>query len=522
MIYGNITYATLTGGTTQNAYEVRLGYQVLSEDVANNSRQVKLQLEVRSVKSNYYTYGFNQTTTIDGTTLSSAGFDMRNINVWQIFGSRTITINGAYSGTKTGSFVTDASTAYGQYTLKSGSASVSISLATLHKAPVINSISVTERNSNLSGVSGTTFVANLSNKRFSVTYTTYDSATITSYKVYQNNSLIGSSSSNAVDVNYASVDMYYTGSGSSARTPITVSITDSMGATTTSSTTNYTVIPYIVPNIITTSSQVKRNGQVSGKVNLTLVANAYRGTIGNTTNGLTLSFAYWIKGNSESSTYYTIPSSAYSISGNTIRINNWGMTKNGSTITDVNKNYNYYFKIKIQDSYYTRYATLLCAKGEWIMAKFKDRVDFKEVTINQNKYLSNIGDGIRVYSTSEQTISPNTSTKILLNTIDYNTSSKLTFSNGRVTIGSNVKAVLVNCRWTAWGASNYGRYVYIYKNGDTFAFNRANYSATMETTAVIPVSQGDYIEMWAYQDDSSNVTTSKTLEQTFLQVTIIG
>lgn len=130
--YGTITHAKGRNGSTISQYDVRLGYELQSQDEETNTSIIKLQLEVRSTNSSYKTFGYNQTTTIDGTSLSADTFDMRNTNVWQIFGTRTITVNhdddGEYSAEKTGSFTT---TATGDYSLKSGSASVTVTLPTI-------------------------------------------------------------------------------------------------------------------------------------------------------------------------------------------------------------------------------------------------------------------------------------------------------------------------------------------------------------------------------------------------------
>ena len=115
--YGTMTYAKDSNGNyiTLNGtyiYQIRLGYQVNSQDIENNKSNISLQLEVRSVNSSYKTYGYNQTTTIDGTSLSAASFDFRSTNTWQIFGTRTFDVthnaDGTYSVEKSASFTTTA------------------------------------------------------------------------------------------------------------------------------------------------------------------------------------------------------------------------------------------------------------------------------------------------------------------------------------------------------------------------------------------------------------------------------
>lgn len=137
--YGSVTKCKVANGQTRNEYECRFGYQVNSQSIANNTSNVTLRLEVRSISSSYQTYGYNQTTTIDGTALSAASFDMRSTNTWQVFGERTITVthnsSGSYSESKTGSFTTTASSGY---SLKSGSASVTVKPATIPRYATSN------------------------------------------------------------------------------------------------------------------------------------------------------------------------------------------------------------------------------------------------------------------------------------------------------------------------------------------------------------------------------------------------
>jgi len=134
--YGETSYAKDINGNvitynTKKIYEIRLGYQLNSQREENGVgySNISLQLEVRSTNSSYATYGYNQTTTIDGTSLSAKSFDFRNTNVWQVFGTRTFDVQhdseGNYTATKNGSFTT---TVTGASRPKSGSASVSFTL----------------------------------------------------------------------------------------------------------------------------------------------------------------------------------------------------------------------------------------------------------------------------------------------------------------------------------------------------------------------------------------------------------
>ena len=129
--YGTINKCVSADGTANNIYEIRLGYELQSQNTTNNTSTIKLQLEVRSTSSSYKPYGYYQTPTIDGTTLSNAIYDLSSTNVWQVFGTRTIIVNhneyGEYTATKNGSFTSNVSGARP----KSGSASVTFTLPTI-------------------------------------------------------------------------------------------------------------------------------------------------------------------------------------------------------------------------------------------------------------------------------------------------------------------------------------------------------------------------------------------------------
>lgn len=146
--YGDITKCKVRNGQTRNEYECRIGYQVNSQDITNNTSNVTLALECRSISSSYTTKGSSGlTSVIDGTTVkSNAAVDMSHTNVWQDFGTRTITIahnaDGTCSVSKSGSFTCTAGSS--QYSLSSGSASVTVAPATIPRAttPTVSSSSV--------------------------------------------------------------------------------------------------------------------------------------------------------------------------------------------------------------------------------------------------------------------------------------------------------------------------------------------------------------------------------------------
>lgn len=286
----------------------------------------------------------------------------------------TKTINIAFS-------VTDPNTGV-SYTCGNASASSTMTLTQLHKAPTIETISLLETNPLLSGMGNLRIARYLSIKQYTIEAVTYDNTTITKYRVYNGTELLQESSSNVITIDYANVELQTNVVSNELYAIVRIEVVDSLGGVgvSVSDSTNK-IIDYQKPNIITTSTNVKRNGQSTGKVNLNLRATFYNGTIGATTNGITMSFAYWKAGDTESTTYYTIPSSVINISSNDITISNWGMTKNNTLIEDINPQYAYYFKIKITDNFSKiGEAQILCTSGEYLIGRYKDRVDFKKIT----------------------------------------------------------------------------------------------------------------------------------------------
>ena len=140
--YGTVTNCKVRNGQTRTEYECRLGYEVQSQNTANNTSSVKLRLECRSISSSYTTKGSSGlTSVIDGTTVkNNAAVDMSSTNTWQNFGERTITVthnaNGTYSASKSGSFTCTAGSS--NYSLSSGSASVTVAPATIPRYATSN------------------------------------------------------------------------------------------------------------------------------------------------------------------------------------------------------------------------------------------------------------------------------------------------------------------------------------------------------------------------------------------------
>ena len=465
MIYGSITNCTVVGHGVRSEWECRLGYQIISEDTATNTREIKLQLEARTIHSKYTAVGNQLTPTIDGVPLNPIGmnFSASNVNVWQVLGTRTITITGAFNGIKTGSFTTNLT---GDWGLKSGSASVTINLANLHTPPVVTKVTMQEKNSLVNSYTG--IVQFLSSKTITFTTTTYDNATISSYQVYHNGVLIGSSTANGMTIDFDKVGTLITfPMNNKTYCTLRFVVIDSYG-TSGYLESQYEVIPYVKPNLVQTSSSVKRNGQLSGKVKLNLVGSFYNQKVNNVANTIKLEFTYYKKGETEPTTYYTIP---FTLNGNSLNISNWSVAINNQEITDIDKNYAYNFKIRATDHFNKQSEiTLLCPVGEYVWAEFKDRVDFKDITIkNQNPFvystketrIGSLEDGTAVYrkmyfgtiaNTDKEIIESNIINKDIFN---YNDGAVHNQSGTQLGLGYN--------------REGYGSQLYLYNNELTLA-----------------------------------------------------
>lgn len=380
MIYGNISNCNVVDKGTRSEYQVRFGYEILKEYVETNTRDVKLQLEARTINANYTTFGYDQTSTIDGVQLEPTAFSVRNVNQWVVFGTRTIVIKGAFNGTKTGSFITNANTTW---QLKSGSASVNISLENLHTPAEITAIEIEEKNTLLENA--TQIVQHLSIKNFTFETITYDDATILSYQVYHNGVLIGSSTTNGMTIDFGNVSSLATFEmNGKLYCTLKFLVIDSFN-TSSFVEIQYEVIQYTKPSLVKTSSSVKRNGQLTGKVKLNLIGSFYNNKVNDIPNTIKLEFAYWKKGEEESTTYYEIP---FEPTNNNINLYSWAVEKDGVEITDVDKDFAYIFKIRATD-YFNKISDidLLCPVGEYVWAEFKNRVDFKDITIQNVKVI---------------------------------------------------------------------------------------------------------------------------------------
>jgi len=384
---------TFNGSTGNSNWSWKIIVTEEIGDIINKTSPVKVEAYLGRPSSASYFRGSATITYRAGSQTYTQNFNASSqINVpaggWYKMGEHTFSVSNTGSSSNPTSISVSTNMSGASFSPNTASASGSITLAVLHEAPTLNSVSFVENSSVLQniGLSPNDFVPYLSNKMATIEATTYDGATITQYRIINGTTSFTSSTSSVnLDFTAAGIEMayYYETSVSREIPQLIIELTDDKGGISSYNYTNTTYVMYAKPNLVQTSSSVKRNGQLSGKVIMNLVGTHYNGTIGNQTNSVSLSYKYWKTSEVEPDTYYPI-SNATTI-GSVVRVEDWEVSKNGTAITDVDSNYAYYFKVKMVDYFLEESHIILNVPvGEYIRALLKDRVDFKRITIGLN------------------------------------------------------------------------------------------------------------------------------------------
>lgn len=370
-------------------HKFTLNVQEDSTSTSENQSLLSFNFVISASNSTWQWRSYNNITysiTI-GTETYTGTIPNFNGNTTTIRSVSNIEITHNSDGTKTipiSFAVTDPNSV--NYTCGNASESSTMTLTSLHEPPRITNVSIEELSIN--NINNNDYVNYLSSKRYTITATTSDGATIQEYRVINGDYAEVSTTSNIITMNFNNKQIY-TETRDGVTTPIIkIKLTDDKGGISYTELTNQVFIDYAFPTIIATSTTVKRNGQSSGKVKLNLQGNFTNKTIGEQANYVIIDFKYWQKDReNEPQQTYNIPNNSITISNNNISITNWEMEKLGQEITDVNKDYAYFFKFIITDAFgKTNNVTVLCTSGEYLMCKFKNRVDFKKIT-QQNKDL---------------------------------------------------------------------------------------------------------------------------------------
>lgn len=265
-----------------------------------------------------------------------------------------------------------------EFTPSSAKSEGEFTLTALHTEPSINSLSLTETNSQLVAltVSNSTIVQYLSKKTATIGVTTYDGASVTKCDIYHNNVIIGTSTSKTVTIDFSKVSELVN-SGTN-QIGLMVAVSDNQDGYSTKM-FSFTVIKYTKPTMEATSTGIKRqtgDGVVltQNKALLNFVGTCYKGSnvIGNN-NKPKVEYKIWRTGASEPSYTALTTSNVANVTIKDYPLSNLDYTKP------------YTYKIKFTDSFTTTETTInfkidKLPTGVSVWTEYKDRVDFLKIT----------------------------------------------------------------------------------------------------------------------------------------------
>lgn len=403
---------------SSQAYKLRCGMTLNSQSVANNTSTVTFFVQMCSHGS----YGFNgftspkayQSYSVNGGSYTSDSYtQVKKVSAsetsWKTVHSMTKTITHNTAGKATvrtrcyfDPHIASSNTTYYYVPAKTGYVYTdTVTLPDLHTPPTISFISATEQNGYLTpasiGFRNNDIVLNQSIKLFRYNIALYDGATVST--VYINGNAFPLHKNTKVESEYyTSVDFSKLGFADTTSLTLTHSITDSMSISA-SCTSTHTAYPYHLPYFDAGNTIVKRDGQLTGKVKVNIVAKFYNksipGTQGNKEPISMMRYRYYKKGTTAPSTWIGM---AYTPDANGYININTTLTNNGTVITDVNRDFVYTFDFQLEDQF-GEITTLTkeIPRGQYLWAEFQDRVDFQKVTQNNQSVVtkpewSQVGD----------------------------------------------------------------------------------------------------------------------------------
>ena len=404
----------------------------------------------------------------------------------------------------------------------------SVEIPSAYNEPSL-SISYVEQNPDLTniGVPNTTLVNIISIKRFTIGITFHEQGEqLDKILVLDaNNFVLYESSNTTFDVNFSSIDILP--SSSSDRVGIRFKIINTWGDVSYSNFIYFDYIMYFRPYIIESSTKAKRIGQLSGNVGLTIKGNYFNDELASGVIPLIqhIYYKYWETGTTEPSTYVNeIPITSVTMNNGTFNVNSY-------IVSNINPTKSYRFKIKVQDDYSSvESSELLVAVGESVWDEYKDRVDFKKLTVkgHEIKY-RNI---LNAVPTSDVTLSTTNSTQIPveLNTyvgdVNLLTGNKLYISSDDgIKIGAGVSKVLVsaNILFTTGGVGSTRRGLSIHKNNDSIMYTNINgdttYTGTCISNYLVEVAEDDIIYLYAINQGATGSVVSS--ESSFITVEVV-
>lgn len=399
-----------------------------------------------------------------------------------------------------------------------------------HTPPSLTAYTMTEASSSpvYNVVANNVIAENLSIKQFVVTYELFDDATINRVgiynEVYPYSTTTYTISGNQVTYNIDFSQISLVKDETGTKIPIVTRMIDSfdtMGTYPSPYTPDlYTYIPYTPPTIIESNVVTKRAGQLTGEATLSLDGTYYKSAdVLNQSNNIVVSYKYW-----ENKENPDIPASYTTIPSASVTINNDGTFSVSSYImgNDFDPEKSYRVLVKVSDAYksYELTEPKSIAVGEALWTEYKDRVDFKRLTVKGNDILyRNI---LTANAKTSQTLSTTSWTKVPVE-LTNSVGDKLEISNDGIKV-LNAGTVLVsaNILFTS-STSPTRRGVSIYKNDTQITYcnikGDTTYTGASITPLLIPVSANDTIYLYAINQGASGSVISTN--DTYLNVEVV-
>ena len=382
---------TINGSTNSSAWTYKLEATETATSTTNRTSTVQVKAYIGRANSQSYLGGnYSVSVTCAGQTSTQSGNisypTYINGGAWLLLKTFTFTVSNTGNPT---TINISSSFSSSDFTPSSASASGSMNLTILHLPPTISSINLQELNTEVSnaGVLGYHIVQYLSRKKFTVNAVYNDGASLSTFKIYHNNVLIGSSSTNEITIDFENVGTLKTvRPGDYLMVPLVFEIKDNQNGTATQ-TNAYRIVQYTPPSLEATSTNIKRksgNGVnlVDNKATLNLVGVIYKNTIdGIGQNNAVTSAGYkiWEQNTSEPGNYTSLTTTTDS-SGN-VTVSNIEISN-----IDFRKTYNY--KIMFADSfkkannqYHSDITTGTIPLGQPTWTEYKDRIDVIKLTV---------------------------------------------------------------------------------------------------------------------------------------------
>ena len=399
---------TITGTSTASGGRCRILWEEGTGSTSTNTSPVTATFQIRKDGSSSTTGTFSGSLTINGTKTSiSKKFSPYNWGTWATVGSATVNVKHNSDGTKSitikGSVSNTGTSMAGTY-----SASGTAVLTTLHKAPDfdLDDLSFTETNQKLLNIEipNYTFVKNLSQIKVEVSDNVvyYDDAEFSKLILYEPTIYEGEYNK-YVELN--TNPAIFTPTKSAFDNLLNAKLYDTKNASSTMEDDVALVFNMIDYSLVTINGSVKRNGQTSGLVTLNCNGTYYNGVIGNIDHSLssykpTISYKFYEVGHEEDAIVGLIPSSSITTNNGTFSVSNLEI---GSTSTSASNYFDYEkayrVVIAVQDDftgsdtqqYYFSSATtseLPIPVGEATFTEFRDRIDFKKITIKHEPIIT--------------------------------------------------------------------------------------------------------------------------------------